>query len=193
MVLTFFIFPPAFLFSLFTHPDIAKKTKIIVTIAFVALICLAGAFGEKQPSDNTPKPAKTEVASEAKTEKSETAKPAEEKSDKVKPNEETKEDKFYFVRSEQALKEYFEKQALAAGQGIPDVDARFSTYREWNMTDGIKVSEGTFYLAGNENIEHKYVIRWRIKNDQLLRMAINDKKVYYNEEASYDALDDDKK
>lgn len=55
MVVTFFIFPPAFLFSLFTHPNIKKGVKIGI-VAAMAIVGVIGAFGGASNNDEkTPK------------------------------------------------------------------------------------------------------------------------------------------
>lgn len=106
---------------------------------------------------------------------------------------EQKQEQHYFVLSKQVLKEYVTKKAQAAGMGVPEVDARFMTYKEWDYDETMKVSQGTFYLGGNDKVEHSYTIRWRKKNNQVLRVVINGQKVYYNEEAQWATMDDNKK
>lgn len=99
----------------------------------------------------------------------------------------------YYVLSKQLLKEYVTKKAQAAGTGVPEVDTRFVTYKDWDVDETMKVSQGTFYLGGNDKVEHSYTIRWRKKNNQVLRVEINGQKVYYDEEAQWAAMDDNKK
>lgn len=106
---------------------------------------------------------------------------------------EQKEEQHYFVLSKQVLREYVTKKAQAAGIGVPEVDARFMTYKEWDVDETMKASQGTFYLGGNDKVEHSYTIRWRKKNNQVLRMEINGQKVYYDEEAQWATMEDDKK
>lgn len=106
---------------------------------------------------------------------------------------EQKEDQHHFVLSKQVLRDYVTQKAQAAGMGVPEVDARFMTYKEWDLDNTMKVSQGTFYLGGNDKVEHSYIIRWRKKNNQVLRMEINGQKVYYDEAAQWATMEDDKK
>lgn len=51
MVLTFFLFLPAFLFSVFTHPTMSRKQKIIAGAACVLLLGFVGSMGESPSAD----------------------------------------------------------------------------------------------------------------------------------------------
>lgn len=125
-----------------------------------------------------------------------TAKPAVQTEQTQQPAvkaEQKKEEDSYYVLSKQVLKELYTKKAKAAGTGVPDIDARFATYKDWDADDTLKVSQGTFYLAGNDKIEHSYTMRWRKKNQQIIRVEIDGQKVYYDAEEQQAAFDDDKK
>ena len=96
----------------------------------------------------------------------------------------------YYPQTEKLIKDIYRKWAQSNGVGIPDVDLRQSTYRDWDVVPPIREAEGTFYLAGNKNIEHTFSVRWRKKNNQLLRVVIDSKRIFYDEEAMWEAMDD---
>lgn len=96
----------------------------------------------------------------------------------------------YYSQTEKVIKDIYKNWAQSNGLGIPDVDLRYSTYRDWDIVPPVREAEGTFYLAGNKNIEHTFSVRWRKKNNQLLRVVIDSKRIFYDEEAMWEAMDD---
>lgn len=96
----------------------------------------------------------------------------------------------YYSQTEKVIKDIYKNWAQSNGLGIPDVDLRQSTYRDWDIVPPVREAEGTFYLAGNKNVEHTFSVRWRKKNNQLLRVVIDSKRIFYDEEAMWEAMDD---
>lgn len=161
-----------------------KKLLIagVLSIATFFLVILFAAI--YAPDNETANPPKASAVAQE-TPKTETAvkEPKKEEPEKVS-------NRNYFAMSENALKSYYKALAEQAGTGVPNVDARLMTYKDWQSTEGMQISQGTFYLAGNENIEHSYTMTWRQKTGQLIKLIINGKKIFYDEEAAFAAMDD---
>lgn len=178
VVLTLIIFYPIGLILLWLSPEFKRKTKTYITLFFIIILAIGFSINTTSENDTANSPKASAVAQE--TPKTEiTVKELE----KV-PN------RNYFAMSENALKSYYKALAEQAGTGIPNVDARLMTYKDWQSTEGMQISQGTFYLAGNENIEHSYTMTWRQKTGQLIKLIINGKKIFYDEEAAFAAMDD---
>lgn len=178
VVLTLIIFYPVGLILLWLSPEFKRKTKTYITLFFIIILAIGFSINTTSENDTANPPKASAVAQE--TPKTETTVKEPEKA----PN------RNYFAMSENALKSYYKALAEQAGTGVPNVDARLMTYKDWQSAEGMQVSQGTFYLAGNENIEHSYSMTWRQKTGQLIKLIINGKKIFYDEETAWAAMDD---
>ena len=161
----------------------------IVGIWLCVMVFLGICFPSEKKSDviESKSPAKiAEVKQNIKTTQTENKKP---KAKEVKKSQKIIHD--YFRLSEKYIQEIYRATYQSQGRGVPEVDCRFMTYRDWEIVDGkMKVSEGTFYLGGNKNIEHTYNIRWRNKTGQPLCIVINEQQLFLDKEAQMAAYDD---
>ena len=162
----------------------------IVGIWLCVMLFLGICFPSEKKSDVLDEPKAStkvvEVNQDTKTNKTEDK---QQKVKEVKKSQKIVHD--YFRLSEKYIQEIYRATYQSQGMGVPEVDCRFMTYRDWEIVDGkMKVSEGTFYLGGNKNIEHTYNIRWRNKTGQPLCIVINEQQVFFDKETQMAAYDD---
>lgn len=158
--LMIFIFWPLGLILLWMSKKYNKKIKLIVTAIFVAVI----AFG----IINTSKSEEKQVDSTA-TVSTETAK-------------KSKDDKYYHLSdAETVLQKVYSDTALKAGVGAPTVDVAFSSYRQWESASGLTETDGEFELSSEKGLTHKFNIRWGKNSNDIIRIVIDGKRIYYNE------------
>lgn len=161
----------------------------IVSIFFLIVI-VQGVFIPKKENPNIATSNSKVVLTEIKEDSNNLTK----ESNIEQPNKKTKSKKIvhdYFHLSEKYIQEIYRTTYQSQGLGVPEVDCRYMTYRDWDIIDGkMQVSEGTFYLGGNKNIEHTYDIRWRNKTGQPLCIVINEQQYFLDKEAQMAAYDD---
>lgn len=96
----------------------------------------------------------------------------------------------YRAKSNKALTTYYETMASQAGTGVPVIDVSIADYAEWTHTDDTLTATKSTYTLGGVKIKHSYTMTWRTKTGELVKMVIDGKKVMYNEDLMWKALDD---
>lgn len=155
-----FIFWPLGLILLWMSKKYNKKIKLIVTAIFVAVIALG--------IINTSKSEEKQVDSTA-TVSTETVK-------------KSKDDKYYHLSdAETVLQKVYSDTALKAGVAAPTVDVAFISYRQWESASGLTETDGEFELSSEKGLTHKFNIRWGKNSNDIIRIVIDGKRIYYNE------------
>lgn len=96
----------------------------------------------------------------------------------------------YRAKSNKALTSYYETVSSKAGVGVPVIDEGVADYAEWTHTDDKFTMTKSTYTLGGVKIKHSYTMTWRTKTGELVKMVIDGKKVMYNEDLMWKALDD---
>lgn len=177
--LMIFIFWPVGLVLLWMSQKYSKKIKLIVTALFIAVV----AFGI---SNSPNKSQEEQVASTSSTVTTETAKPEKSSQEATK----SKDDEFYHLSdAEKVLQDVYNNVALKAGVGAPTVDVSFTSYRQWESAPGLTETDGEFELSSEEGLTHKFNIRWGKNSNDIIRIVIDGKRIYYNEDLQVKYMD----
>lgn len=178
--LMIFIFWPAGLVLLWMSSKYGKKVKLAVTAIFVGFLALgmfSAANTDKEKSAATPVAATTETTKNDTNEaKKEAAKP--------------KDDEYYHLSdAETVLQNVYNDMALKLGVGAPTVDVAFTSYRQWESAPGLTETDGEFELSSEEGLTHKFNIRWGKNSNDIIRIVIDGKRIYYNEDLQVKYMD----
>lgn len=97
----------------------------------------------------------------------------------------------YKAKSNKVLTSYYQDAATKAGVGVPVIDEGIADYDQWESVKGkLMVTKNTYTLAGVKGIKHDYVMTWRMKTGELVKVVIDGKKIMYNEDLMWKAMDD---
>lgn len=177
--LMIFIFWPVGLVLLWMSQKYSKKIKLIVTALFIAVV----AFGI---SNSPNKSQEEQVASTSSTVTTETAKPEKSSQEATKP----KDDKYHHLAdAENVLQKIYNDTALKLGVGAPTVDVAFTSYRQWESAPGLTETDGEFELSSEDGLTHKFNIRWGKNSNDIIRIVIDGKRIYYNEDLQVKYMD----
>lgn len=96
----------------------------------------------------------------------------------------------YKAESTKVLTAYYESLANKAGVGVPVIDEGVADYAEWeSVKDKLMMTKNTYTLGGLK-VKHTYTMTWRMKTGELVKVVIDGKKVMYNEDLMWKAMDD---
>lgn len=96
----------------------------------------------------------------------------------------------YKAESTKVLTAYYESLANKAGVGVPVIDEGVADYAEWeSVKDKLMMTKNTYTLSGLK-VKHTYTMTWRMKTGELVKVVIDGKKVMYNEDLMWKAMDD---
>lgn len=132
----------------------AKKFfKIALGLSFVVVVALLAIGSPKKDAQSTP--------------------PAEVKQEEKAPEID------YRTLSNRYLEAAYTDMAAKAGTGVPDIDTFITHYEEYHK-DGIVITKNSYYLAGNENITHKFTMEFKEGDTQLIFLMIDGKVLLSN-------------
>ena len=95
------------------------------------------------------------------------------------PKEEKAPEIDYRTLSNRYLEAVYNDIANQAGIGVPDIDTFITHYEEYHK-DGIVITKNSYYLAGNENITHKFTMEFKEGDTQLIFLMIDGKVLLSN-------------
>lgn len=165
------IFWPIGIVLLWTSKKYTKKIKLIVSMFFIAIIAF-GIFNSQNKDSNNPLDSSSTYT----------------ESTKEKTSSES--DKYnHLTDAENVLQKIYDDTAMKLGVGAPTVDISFTSYRQWESAPGLTESDGTFELSLEKGLKHKFNIRWGKNSNDVLRIVIDGKKIYYNEDLQIKYMD----
>lgn len=85
----------------------------------------------------------------------------------------------YRTLSNKYLEAVYTDIANQAGIGVPDIDTFITHYEEYHK-EGIVITKNSYYLAGNENITHKFTMEFKEGDTQLIFLMIDGKVLLSN-------------
>lgn len=170
IVLMIVVFWPIGLILLWKSKKYTTKVKIITSIFFILIV----SYGMLNSPSQAPKDPQSIPAS---------TKTVEKKSEPV-------EDKYnHITDAERVLQEIYNNNAMKLGVGAPTVDVSFTSYRQWESAPGLTESDGNFELSSEKGLTHKFNIRWGKNSNDIIRIVIDGKRVYYNEDLQIKYMD----
>lgn len=175
--LMIFVFWPVGLILLWMSKKYSQKVKLIVSAFFIAII----AFGMINSTNKN-----ANEKSITSTTATETTKSEKDQQESAKP----KDDKYHHLAdAENVLQKIYNDTALKLGVGAPTVDVAFTSYRQWESAPGLTETDGEFELSSEDGLTHKFNIRWGKNSNDIIRIVIDGKRIYYNEDLQVKYMD----
>lgn len=170
------LFWPIGLLLLWKSDKYTTKIKAIISIIFILVISFAMLNSPSSTTKNEQTNSKNSVQTESVTKKSE-----------------TQEDNYNHLNdAEKILQQIYDDNAMKLGVGAPTVDVSFTSYRQWESAPGLTESDGNFELSSEQGLKHKFNIRWGKNSNDIIRIVIDGKRIYYNEDLQIKYMDNAK-